>query len=101
VTGSEDDDPYGISSPYVRTAIWEYAPSGNKYLLLLNKGGHQLLAGSNLSHRQDSRSAEESGEKNELVNTMPHFSIGNSFRGGRKGEGAQWGFREHGQVIAR
>ncbi|MGZ5012751.1 MAG: hypothetical protein ACXV7E_01895 [Methylobacter sp.] len=22
VTGSEDDDPYGISSPYVRTAIW-------------------------------------------------------------------------------
>ena len=48
VTGSEDDDPYGISSPYVRTAIWEYAPPDNKYLLLLNKGGHQLLAGSNL-----------------------------------------------------
>jgi len=53
VAGTEDDDPYAITTPYVRTAIWEYAPPGNKYLLLLNKGGHQLLAGSNLSHRQE------------------------------------------------
>jgi hypothetical protein len=36
VTGSEDDDSYGISSPYVRTAIWEYAPPGNNFLLQLS-----------------------------------------------------------------
>ncbi|HEY8157747.1 MAG TPA: hypothetical protein VIF10_03490 [Methylobacter sp.] len=87
VTGSEDDDPYGISSPYVRTAIWEYAPLGNKYLLLLNKGGHQILAGSHLSHRQNSRPAQDSGEKIEPSNAMPHVSSNNSFRG-RKGGGS-------------
>lgn len=52
VTGSEDNDPYGISSADVRTAIWEYAPKGHKYLLLLNKGGHELLSGSGLQYRQ-------------------------------------------------
>lgn len=46
VTGSEDNDPYAISSAPVRTALWEYAPAGGKYLLLLQDGGHKLLAGS-------------------------------------------------------
>jgi hypothetical protein len=75
VTGNEDDDPYGISSPYVRTAIWEYAPSGNKYLLLLEKGGHQLLAGSNIPLQQSSDPVQESGEK-----TAPRS---NQSRGGK------------------
>ncbi|MFZ2405958.1 MAG: hypothetical protein WAW41_12525 [Methylobacter sp.] len=77
VTGSEDEDPYGISSPYVRTAIWEYAPLGNKYLLLLNKGGHQLLAGSNLSHPPEPNPSMEFGPGGD----MPRF--GGSFQGGR------------------
>ncbi|MDP1664520.1 MAG: hypothetical protein Q8L79_05270 [Methylobacter sp.] len=80
VTGSEDDDPYGISSPYVRTAIWEYAPLGNKYLLLLNKGNHHLLAGSNLKHRQEPGSPQESSGKTGPGDAMPRF--GGSFQGG-------------------
>jgi hypothetical protein len=82
VTGSEDDDPYGISSPYVRTAIWEYAPRGNKYLLQLNKGSHQLLAGSHLSHRQEPDPAQEPGEKAGTDDAMPRF--GGHFQGKNK-----------------
>lgn len=51
VTGSEDNDPYAISSAPVRTALWEYAPAGGKYLLLLQGGGHKVLAGSELGGR--------------------------------------------------
>jgi len=94
VTGSEDDDPYGISSPYVRTAIWEYAPPGGKYLLVLNKGGHQLLSGTNLSHRQEPSPAQETGEKAGSGEAMQRFGMGNSFRGGgrRGGGGSSGGF---------
>ena len=80
VTGTEDDDPYAITTPYVRTAIWEYAPSGNKYLLLLKKGGHQLLSGSNLSHRQEPSPSQEDNEKTGHGDDMPRFA--NSYRGG-------------------
>jgi len=83
VTGTEDDDPYAITTPYVRTAIWEYAPSGNKYLLLLKKGGHQLLAGSNLSHRQEPSPSQEDNEKTGRGDDMPRFA--NSYRGGGGG----------------
>lgn len=83
VTGSDDDDPYGISSAYVRTAIWEYAPPGNKYLLLLNKADHHLLAGSNLSHRhQADSSMQEYAEKNGPSESMRRFGMSNSVRGG-------------------
>lgn len=46
ITGKADQDPYGISSPRVRTAVWEYAPAGEKYLLILKSGQHKLLSGS-------------------------------------------------------
>ncbi len=90
VTGSEDDDPYGISSPYVRTAIWEYAPRGNKYLLQLNKGSHQLLAGAHLSHRQEPDPAQEPDEKTGADRgAMPrvggHFQGEDRMGGGRAG----------------
>ncbi|MGZ4958130.1 MAG: hypothetical protein ACXV7J_02650 [Methylomonas sp.] len=45
ITGTEDNDPYSISSPLVRTAIWEHAPAGDKYLLVLKAGTHGELAG--------------------------------------------------------
>lgn len=51
ITGSDDNDPYAISSPLVRTAVWEYAPAGNKYLLLLKAGRHRLFAGSETGWR--------------------------------------------------
>lgn len=51
VTGTEDNDPYAISSSSVRTAVWEYAPAGSKYLLLLKGGSHRLLSGSEMGGR--------------------------------------------------
>lgn len=51
ITGTEDNDPYAISSGSVRTAIWEYAPVGGKYLLLLKDAGHRVLAGSEMGGR--------------------------------------------------
>ncbi|MBD9355230.1 alpha/beta hydrolase [Methylomonas albis] len=51
ITGSEDNDPYAISSAAVRTAVWEQAPAGGKYLLLLRGAGHRLLAGNELGGR--------------------------------------------------
>jgi len=51
ITGSEDNDPYAISSAAVRTAVWEQAPAGGKYLLLLRGAGHRLLSGNELGGR--------------------------------------------------
>ena len=94
ITGTEDDDPYAISTPYARTAIWEQASPGNKYLLLLKKGNHRLLAGTILSPKQDADPAQESAEKADLNDAMPRFSTaygsgGN--RGGSHGGGSSGG----------
>jgi dienelactone hydrolase len=93
VTGTEDDDPYAISTPYARTAIWENAPPGNKCLLLLKKGNHQLFAGNNLSQKQESNAEQESVEKPETGTAAPRFS--NSYGGGggkgHSGGGSQGG----------
>ncbi len=51
ITGSEDNDPYTISSASARTGIWDYAPTGDKYLLLLQGAGHRLLSGSEMGGR--------------------------------------------------
>lgn len=47
ITGTADEDPYGISSASVRTVLWDYAASSDKYLLQLQYASHRLLAGSN------------------------------------------------------
>jgi hypothetical protein len=47
VTGSEDNDPYAISSASIRSAVWEFSPAGGKYLLSLSGNVHGLLAGGN------------------------------------------------------
>ena len=51
ITSENDNDPYAISSPQVRTAIWEYAPAGQHYLLLLKNAEHRMLSGSGWSGR--------------------------------------------------
>jgi hypothetical protein len=51
VTGTEDNDPYAISSASVRTSLWEHAAAGGKYLLMLQSAGHQVLAGSEVNSR--------------------------------------------------
>ncbi len=52
VTGGEDSDPYAMSSPQVRSAIWEYSKPGNKYGLSLTYADHGLLAGADLALRK-------------------------------------------------
>lgn len=48
ITGTEDVDPYGIvDSPHTRQAPFGYMPPGDKYLLVIEDGTHQLLAGGN------------------------------------------------------
>lgn len=48
ITGTEDVDPYGIvDSPYTRQAPFNYMPPGGKYLLVIEDGTHQLMAGGN------------------------------------------------------
>ena len=48
ITGSEDVDPYGIvDSPHTRQAPFSYMPPGDKYLLVIEDGTHQLMAGGN------------------------------------------------------
>lgn len=47
VTGSADGDPYGIvDNPHTRQAPFRYMPPGDKYLLVIEDGTHQMLAGS-------------------------------------------------------
>jgi len=52
VTGTADDDPYGIGVADVRAAMWQYVPAGDKYLLLLEEAKHGLFAGSGLQQAQ-------------------------------------------------
>lgn len=51
ITGSDDNDPYAISSASVRAAVWEFAPAGGKFLLSLIGDVHQLLAGAEMGGR--------------------------------------------------
>ncbi|MFZ4653604.1 MAG: alpha/beta hydrolase family protein [Methylococcaceae bacterium] len=71
VTGTEDHDPYGISSPSLRTAIFKQSPPGQKYLLMLDYGLHQQLAGKSLTEQDpDLQEHEESPLPDEAVEAM-------------------------------
>lgn len=80
ITGTEDNDPYAISSTAVRTAVWEQTPAGQKYLLLLNGGGHRLLAGNELGGRFGLGGA-----------TGDEFGMGGMAAGGGPGGGGRRG----------
>lgn len=45
ITGTQDADPFGITSPSLRSAIFSQSPKGSKYLLELYQGTHRQLAG--------------------------------------------------------
>jgi len=83
VTGAEDDDPSAISTPFARTAIWEYSPPGNKHLLVLKKGNHQLLSGDNLIQNQDQNSNQELSKTPESTNSKVRFNDANGVSSGR------------------
>ena len=88
ITGDDDDDPYAISTSYARTALWEFAPPGEKYLLVLQNGSHSLLSGSRFSLRQEK--IAPSGEIDENTpdeNPRSHFS--NAYGGGGRSGGGR------------
>lgn len=98
ITSENDNDPYAISSPKVRTAVWEYAQSANGYLLLLKNAGHRLLAGSEWSRRAG---PEYGGYRAEQW--MPGFT--NNLDGGARSRhrpnGAGRGMSSHSQRQAK
>lgn len=93
VTGTEDNDPYAIGSGTVRTAVWEYAPAGGKYLLLLNNAGHRLLAGAEMGGRFGWQEQDGFGGS-------PGGGLGGSGRpGGMGGRGMDGGGPPGGMMI--
>ena len=75
ITGSEDVDPYGMSSPSLRPAVWQYAAPGGKYLLNLDRGGRRLLSG-NLA------AVEEEGDGGDWTDAPETGFSSGSARGG-------------------
>jgi len=110
ITGNGDLDPWGITSPSLKTAIFEGAPPTQKYLLLLNNGNHRQLSGSDPSDQQEGlpwekregdeidREANEGSETSETSNNAASSGGGNQnqVRGGPddQGRGQPGGFRK-------
>lgn len=53
VTGTDDEDPYGLTPLSLRGAAWAAMPRGEKYLLSLRGGRHKELAGADFSESED------------------------------------------------
>jgi dienelactone hydrolase len=54
ITATEDGDPYGlVDTPFARQAPFNFMPPGDKYLLVLEDGSHQILAGANRPIEED------------------------------------------------
>ncbi len=95
ITGPNDTDDYGVSIPELRTTIWEYAPSGNKYLLMLDEAEHTLFSGSHFEARHSSEQPKgarppgpDGAEPPGLTELQSmHFNIGVSAGAGPMGFG--------------
>ncbi|MFA5982746.1 MAG: hypothetical protein WC782_01920 [Methylococcaceae bacterium] len=73
VASKTDEDPYGISSPTVRLAFWQYLSGGNQYLLLLKSANHRLLAGANLNKAQNKTKADNDIDEEDFKITPGFF----------------------------
>ena len=83
ITGTQDTDPFGITSPSLRSAIFSQSPPGGKYLLDLNQGTHRQLAGIDPSAINDEES--DSDETNRNIAEDDQIMRGeNSIGSGRK-----------------
>lgn len=82
ITSSDDNDPYAISSGSVRSAIWEFAPAGNKLLLLLTGAVHPLLSGTDLGGdfaRRNLLKQQMNNPQAEQINSRGQNARGKSF----------------------
>jgi hypothetical protein len=70
ISGTDDDDPFGIVSSAARLAPWEFMPAGDKYLLVLAGATHAMLAGSGMSPRGEgsTEGSPSSGDKAQSTN---------------------------------
>lgn len=86
VTSARDNDPYAITSPTLRSSIWEHAPRGSKYLLMLKNADHRLLSGGNWFSRPRSRSTEKEYDATAISDFGRQFRAGGGrSRGGPPG----------------
>ena len=86
VTSERDNDPYAITSPPLRSAIWVHAPSGGKYLLMLKNADHRLLSGGIWFSRPRSISMEQEFDAAEMSADARQFRAGGGrSRGGPPG----------------
>lgn len=95
ITSDADDDPYAISSPQVRTAIWEYAPDGQHYLLLLKNAPHYLLSGSGWPGQE--RFEEQADSEEWRSGTGKHTQRGSRSHRGSGGAGRAMPFQARGK----
>lgn len=109
VTGTDDHDPWGISSPSVRSAPFQEAQSGNNYLLTLINGTHRQLAGIDpLSQRpedqeEDPDEVRHSEEEGMIFGKRgrgePHVR-GTQFSDARRGFGPGYDPRHYGRQLS-
>ncbi len=76
VISERDNDPYAITSPSLRTSIWDHAPDGGKYLLLLKSADHRLLSGGAWSRRPRPGGTEKQFDATEMPRFGQHFRSG-------------------------
>ena len=89
VTGSDDHDPWGISSPSVRSAPFLQAQPGQKYLLNLINGTHRQLAGIDpLSQKPEDQEDDPDDIRHREEEGM---IFGRRGGGGAHGRGTQFG----------
>ncbi len=106
VTGTEDNDPYAISSASVRASLWEHAAAGSKYLLMLQNAGHQVLAGSEVSARfgagRRGLSDQEQFGGSQVNHRSRHTNDGliMGLMGGRERRNAEQGYKQVAAVAS-
>jgi len=89
ITGSDDHDPWGITSPSVRSAPWQQAQPGRKYLLNLINGTHRQLAGIDPNSQKPE---DQEVDPDEVRHAEEEGSLfGKRGRGGPNGRATQFG----------
>ena len=91
VTGSDDHDPWGMTSPSVRSAPWQQAHPGQKTLLNLNNGTHRQLAGIDPKSEKPEDQEEDPDEVRHAEEGEDGMLFGKRGHGGSKGRTTQFG----------
>lgn len=89
ITGSDDHDPWGMTSPSVRSAPWQQAQPGRKFLLNLVNGTHRQLAGID---PKSEKPEDQEVDPDEVRHAEEEGSVfGQRGRGGPKARTTQFG----------